>query len=204
MSESKQQVSGAAREALRESLSAAVDGEATQLELRRVLNALGNDADLRAEWGRAHLVGAVARGAVRCRDTADRPWLHEAAASPAAARLRAVWLWPAAAGVAAMVSALAIVLAFAPSGDPQPALNVAQTKKPAAASLDYAGLASTPSDADLQRVSNYMLRHAHQSSLAPTGAGPVPVGTAPFVRVWVVQDGDNVGKARPYTVGNRR
>ena len=118
-----------------------------------------------------------------------------------AARSRAAWLWPAA-GVAATVSALAIVLAFAPSGDPQPARNVAQTKPPVADGLDYAGLASTPSDADLQRVSNYMLRHAHQSSLAP--AGPVPVGTAPFVRVLVVQDGDNVGKARPYTVGNRR
>lgn len=201
MSESKQQVSGAAREALRESLSAAVDGEATQLELRRVLNAMGNDADLRAEWARAHLVGAVARGAVRCRAAADRPWLREAAAVPVAARSRAAWLWPAA-GVAATVSALAIVLAFAPSGDPQPARNVAQTKPPVADGLDYAGLASTPSDADLQRVSNYMLRHAHQSSLAP--AGPVPVGTAPFVRVLVVQDGDNVGKARPYTVGNRR
>ena len=47
---------------LRESLSAAIDGEAEPLELRRALNAAGEDPELRERWHTAHLIGTVLRG----------------------------------------------------------------------------------------------------------------------------------------------
>ena len=45
------------REALQESLSALMDNEADELELRRVLAACGEDAEMRAAWSRYQLVG---------------------------------------------------------------------------------------------------------------------------------------------------
>ncbi len=47
------------REALRESLSAVMDNEADELELRRVLAAAGDDAELRGTWSRYQIARAV-------------------------------------------------------------------------------------------------------------------------------------------------
>jgi sigma-E factor negative regulatory protein RseA len=49
-------------ERLRQSLSAVVDGEADAFELRRVLDELERDPELRAAWMRYHLIGSVIRG----------------------------------------------------------------------------------------------------------------------------------------------
>jgi len=49
-------------EQLRQSLSAVVDGEADAFELRRVLDELDRDPELRAAWDRYHLIGSVIRG----------------------------------------------------------------------------------------------------------------------------------------------
>jgi len=49
-------------EQLRQSLSAAIDGEADAFELRRVLDELDRDEELRATWERYHLIGSVLRG----------------------------------------------------------------------------------------------------------------------------------------------
>ena len=49
-------------EQLRESLSAAMDGEADAFELRRVLDESRNDPELRALWHRQHLVRSVMQG----------------------------------------------------------------------------------------------------------------------------------------------
>lgn len=49
-------------EKLRQSLSAAIDDEADAFELRRVLDELGRDDELRALWDRYHLIGDVIRG----------------------------------------------------------------------------------------------------------------------------------------------
>jgi len=59
-------------EQLRQSLSAVIDGEADAFELRRVLDELGRDAELRAAWERYHLIGSVIRGerTVRSRSAA--------------------------------------------------------------------------------------------------------------------------------------
>ncbi|MDG9928778.1 MULTISPECIES: RseA family anti-sigma factor [unclassified Pseudomonas] len=47
------------REALQESLSAVMDNEADELELRRVLAAAGDDAELRGTWSRYQIARAV-------------------------------------------------------------------------------------------------------------------------------------------------
>lgn len=48
-------------EQLRQSLSAAIDDEADAFELRRVMDELGRDPELRAVWDRYHLIGDVMR-----------------------------------------------------------------------------------------------------------------------------------------------
>jgi sigma-E factor negative regulatory protein RseA len=47
---------------MRESLSALCDGECDELELRRVLNHVENDAEFREQWANFHLIGAAMRG----------------------------------------------------------------------------------------------------------------------------------------------
>lgn len=47
------------REALQETLSAVIDNEADELELRRVLAACGEDAELRSTWSRYQLARSV-------------------------------------------------------------------------------------------------------------------------------------------------
>ncbi|BFM07624.1 sigma-E factor negative regulatory protein [Halioxenophilus aromaticivorans] len=49
-------------ESLRESLSALLDGEATELEARRVLNNVENDADVRAVWSRYQIASRAMAG----------------------------------------------------------------------------------------------------------------------------------------------
>ena len=49
-------------EQLKESLSAVMDGEADEFEIRRVLNEAADDPELRGVWERYHLVRSVMRG----------------------------------------------------------------------------------------------------------------------------------------------
>ena len=49
-------------EQLKESLSAVMDGEADEFEIRRVLDEATSDAELRGVWERYHLIGSVLRG----------------------------------------------------------------------------------------------------------------------------------------------
>lgn len=49
------------QELLKESLSAVMDGEADELELRRVLSAVGDDEELRQRWQRYQLASAALR-----------------------------------------------------------------------------------------------------------------------------------------------
>lgn len=63
-------------EKLRQSLSAAIDDEADAFELRRVLDELGRDAELRSLWERYHLIGNALRGECAALPAAlpDRVW----------------------------------------------------------------------------------------------------------------------------------
>ena len=51
-----------AREQLKESLSVSLDGQASELELRRVIDGIGKDDELRALAGRYQLIGEALRG----------------------------------------------------------------------------------------------------------------------------------------------
>lgn len=184
------QAEGDARATLREALSAAVDGEAAELELRRVVNGLGENAALRAEWESAHLIGAVMRGGRNPHALApgDRPWLQDAA--PSATRTRwARRAWPALGAAAAVVAALAVVLSLGSSGTPDaPAPAVASAPANVAGAEQFRRLASTPSRVDVRRTNLYMSRHLHQTSLSRGVAVPLPAGT-PYVKIMAVQDG---------------
>ncbi|MEK9711937.1 MAG: sigma-E factor negative regulatory protein [Thalassolituus sp.] len=49
------------KDRINESLSALCDGECDELELRRVLNYVSNDPEMRDRWNRYNLIGAVMR-----------------------------------------------------------------------------------------------------------------------------------------------
>ena len=64
-------------EQLRESLSAAMDGEAGEFELKRVLNELSANEELRGTWERYHLVRSLLRrelGRGAPADLTERLW----------------------------------------------------------------------------------------------------------------------------------
>jgi sigma-E factor negative regulatory protein RseA len=55
---------------LKESLSAVIDGEADDFELKRVLDEVGRDPTMRLGWYRFHVIGALLRGEGRGRPLA--------------------------------------------------------------------------------------------------------------------------------------
>lgn len=174
--------------ALHESLSAVIDGEAEDLELRRVLNAAQKDPELRARWRRAHLVGGAIRGEAPL-GKGELAWhLHDdallsdvsAAATPAPRR---AWWLPAAVGGAGLAAAVAFgVVALFGDGfglgaqeDAPPAL----AERPAPPKA----LARLPSELDLRRADAYLLRHAQHTAVAS------PPAAMPFAKVLAAQDG---------------
>ncbi|WP_422448370.1 MULTISPECIES: sigma-E factor negative regulatory protein [unclassified Endozoicomonas] len=62
LSMSEKSSQNSAREHLKESLSVSLDGQASELELRRVIDSIGKDDDLRALAGRYQLIGETLRG----------------------------------------------------------------------------------------------------------------------------------------------
>ncbi len=181
-----------ARVALREAMSATVDGEATELEVRRVANALAEDDELRGEWARTHWIGAAMRGA-RVGEplpAEQRPWLQDEAESAAGLARWSRWAWPTAGAAAAAVAALAVVFSFGPgSQQDAPVPQIASSPANVPAAQGYRHLAGTPSDVDVRRANTYMLRHVQQTSMSRAGTVPMPVGTVPFVKVLAVRDG---------------
>ena len=175
-------------QSLHESLSAAVDGEAQELELRRVLNAVQNDAELGRKWERMHLIRSVIRGEGASRHSnPSRPWLAETTPAPAAVDASADapqrwtrWLGPLTGTAVAAAAALMVVVYFGGTGsEPTP-------QAPANALADAApprGLAEVPSARDLQRANSYLLQHAQHTSVA---ARPVAL---PFAKVLTTEDG---------------
>jgi sigma-E factor negative regulatory protein RseA len=132
-------------EQLKESLSAVMDGEADEFEIRRVLNEAAEDSELRGVWERYHLVSSVIRGEGRKLGAGTLGWEFwaqidaEAAttnsgvlpveAPPESVRNAPRWAWIqriAGIGVAAGVAAAVIIVfgARAP-GDDAATLNAA-------------------------------------------------------------------------------
>lgn len=193
-----------ADESLHESLSAAVDDEAEELELRRVLNAMHVDPELRAKWRRAHIVRSAIRGEpTRLGRDKPLPWRDDAeqddvaADVPRSSNLRrhgVRWLGGlAGTGIAAGV-ALGIVALFGEgglgalgigsgtgaSGEGTPA-----NAPPAVASRANApsGFAQLPSETDLRRANAYLLQHAQHAVAAS------PPASMPFAKVLASHDG---------------
>jgi sigma-E factor negative regulatory protein RseA len=186
-------------EKLRQSLSAAMDDEADGFELRRVLDELGRDDDLRGLWDRYHLIGSVVRGErARVPDgLRDRVWqaLEEAdadmdvpadvpvSASTAGGLAGRPWLGRFTGLAVAASVAFAVVIGFdgvtGSGGDPADAVPVVASEGPAAppvTAVDPAdpGLVEPVpvteiSPTDVQRAHAYMLHHAQQQALNQAG-----------------------------------
>lgn len=185
-------------EMLRQSLSAAMDDEADAFELRRVLDELDRDPDLRGVWSRYHLIGAAMRGERGRRGAGgadpglrDRVWeaLAEGGAvadadapdgqqaQATAKPRRGSWAGRLTGLAVAATVAFAVVVGF-DALQPTPAVTpgvaavepVAARPVPVAdAVLPRARLASEVSPSDLRRAQAYMLHHAQQQALNQAG-----------------------------------
>ena len=178
-----------AKESLHEALSAAIDGEADELELRRVLNAVRDDPELHARWERMHLVGEALRGtslAVHQRQTAAWRGQAEGAAdalppqrvsNPRSGRR---WLVRVAGGsIAATVAAAVAVVLYVGSEETPPA---PESNAVAATAAAPKNLAQFPSEQDLRRANAYLLHHAQHTSVAARPAA------MPFVNALAAHD----------------
>lgn len=176
-------------QSLNESLSAAIDGEAEELELRRVLNAVGENPDLRAKWQRLHLIGGVLRRGTPPVVGAPLPtWpadieagaaddaTKESAPSsptpePEIRRFGGRWLAPVGGAALAAGAALVVVFYFGPDEPTGAEPVVADGSQPPAH-----GLANVPTELDLERANAYIYQHARGTSIAARPAA------MPFVK----------------------
>lgn len=171
----------------KEALSAIMDGEAGELETRRLLDAIAHDDELRDAWDRFHLArSAMAGDSLDVTDGADaigRLWNavdagvaeESAEAIEQVPRRRPFGLRS---GAAAIGLAAAVVLAvwLYPveefGGERFTAAPVAQVPVPAALS-EHAGWEALSVD-DRARAQAYMLQHLRRHSMA-NRAHPIPI-----------------------------
>ena len=171
------------RESLNEALSAVVDGEAEELELRRVLNAAERDPEIRAKWERLHLIGEVIRGgAMRLGDRTVtdlvEPSLPGVDTDVAIGESRGRWLPGVAAAAAVMVAVTFVAVQDSQTTDSQPLVAQSNTI-----------VAEPPSEEDLRRNSDYYLMyHAQHASAAGRSPGMT------FVKVLAVPSGSEEGQ----------
>ncbi len=193
-------------EQLKESLSAVMDGEADEFEIRRVLNEAAHDPELRGLWERFHLVHSVMRGEGRnlaVTNLSARFWTQVDAAEatapdtsvePVDVPVRATsspfrsWGWGrGVAGVAVAASvAAAVVLGFGADRIPdvvapqvvsvQPSVTVSPAASVALFDNEARVAPPDPATPDLQRAQAYMLHHAHHVALTNRSV-------VPFVKV---------------------
>ncbi len=182
-------------DALREALSAVMDGEGDELALRRIL-ARGDDQTLRATWARYHIARDVLQGRRATFDMDISQAVREAVAGEATPRRRGAGPWGAVASFAIAASVTAVVLlggrelagvgeraGSAPPASPVgPVTTTAGT--PVRASYGSRAVpvqqpASTGAYDELarQRLRRYSQEHAEQAALN------TPQGLIPFARV---------------------
>lgn len=197
-------------EQLKESLSAVMDGEADEFEIRRVLNEAAEDSELRGVWERYHLVRSVMRGEGRKLGarTLGREFWEQIDADTVAvtsetapddsepdtrsSTTRRTWNQRIAGVAVAAGVAAAVVVGFGLGGsDRQVATPNAQVAQVQPSELQTASVALVdgeeqpsdvyPSASDLQRAQAYMLHHAHQVALTNQPR------SVPFVKVAAFQ-----------------
>jgi sigma-E factor negative regulatory protein RseA len=178
-------------EKLKEAVSAAVDDEADEFELRRVLDEVHKDAGLKLAWERYHLVGAVLREERLTPDRGlrERVWAElefsaetdksvvlpepaEPVADAPASRLNRLTGLAVAASVA-----LAVVLVgwnFTSTPDSAPAVVAVQDSSPGFVEAEVsAGNATITqamvTDQDQTRLTALMLAHAQNRGMSQPG-----------------------------------
>jgi sigma-E factor negative regulatory protein RseA len=174
---------------LKESLSAVVDGEADEFELRRVLDEVGKDVELRETWDRYHLINGVIRndrplltGSDRMRanvwaatqadvsdHTPDVAFVNMEATASEPAEKSGNWLGRGLGVAVAAGVAFAIVFTTTlnqPDGQQSPDLASVEVASPLAIENPVdrpLGLEISPSD--LRRSNAYMMHHVQQKAL---------------------------------------
>ena len=169
-------------EKLKESLSAAMDDEADEFELRRVLDEVHKDPELRELWERYHMVGRALRGdAPELGGTLrERVWAaldapqdvddleitapeRQAAAAGSTAWLGRITGIAVAAGVA-----FAVIFGVGElgQGEPQIAESQVMLDGPARTAPQFNAEVSA---SDLRRANAYMMHHVQQQALNQPG-----------------------------------
>jgi sigma-E factor negative regulatory protein RseA len=184
-------------EQLRESLSAAMDGEAGEFELKRVLNELSANEELRGTWERYHLVRSLLRrelGRGAPADLTERLWARieaddsyvEATDTPVEGQAGRRWLGPATGVAVAAAVAFTVILGFnlTPSESKDADAVVAEaavTLEPQTQRVSIESpeppLHAYPTRLDMQRARSYMLHHAQHAALNEQGS------VLPFAKV---------------------
>ena len=154
------------QESLNEALSAAVDGEAEELELRRVLNAVQRDPELRAKWERLHLIGDVMRGGAmrlgdRGVDGLVEPSMSVVDETVAGGAARGRWLAGVAAAAVVMIAVTFVAVQDTESTD----------QRPLVAQSNTTIVAEPLSEEELRRNRDYLMYHAQHSSAAGRSPG---------------------------------
>jgi sigma-E factor negative regulatory protein RseA len=180
-------------EKLKESLSAVIDGEADEFELRRVLDEIGRDESLASSWERYHVIGSVLRGerTVSGFGMRERIWAElmadpeseaiveqvaEVSLPETPAQTRPVARSWAPYAVAASVIA-ALLVGFIGSFELEPAVNPALAESDGGviasqeALYQSAALKSEITDSDHNRTEAYIVRHYQQIGMDRPGLG---------------------------------
>jgi len=174
----------------KEMLSAVMDGEATEFEMRRLFDEAQRSPDLRGVWSRYHLIGAALRREGRGGDqqaALDRLWARIDAGGGAerdvvrTRRYRFAAL-AASAAVAVVVLGIAVDAGRHRASRHGAEIAAATTQAPGEAAdsvrvLDDAPSATlvrdVPSESDVARARAYMLHHARHLALNPRVTGGV-------------------------------
>jgi sigma-E factor negative regulatory protein RseA len=180
-------------EQLRESLSAVMDGEADEFEIRRVLDEAATDPELRGVWERYHLMRSVMRGEghgrTRTEVLTSRLWAQieredatgtdesaeaivESIADPLRASSGRKWGQRITGAAIAAGVAAAVILGFG-NGEQSNTSNEVAVIEPVQTPASAAMVGDTTTDEgpvvpaalDVQRVHAYMLHHAHHVAL---------------------------------------
>ena len=176
-------------ERINESLSALMDGEADELEIRRLLNQLEQDDELHAKWHRYQLLGAVMRGepvttvdlSQGIRQALDGEPMDDLSqtAVPVVAASRLRWLASGAVAASVMLAVLVgVQWQQVQSSAVAPLAHQAPVQEPVL-------VAQAPLSAEQQaqleeaqrRLQEYVMQHTEQTTAAPARA------MAPFARV---------------------
>ena len=169
-------------EQLRESLSATIDGEADEFELRRVLDEIARDDDLAGRWSRYQLVSGVLRGDGLSMSTSQDLWRRidaEPAPSDAMAEdldieqdlppKRGGFFSVIVGGAVAAGVAAVVVMTFGTAED-TPVTEIADNAPPVQSTpVEAFGF---PNDVDVRRANAYMIQHSQHVSMKNRAAIP--------------------------------